>query len=74
VAIIGMWLAACSARVIISPGGTPYFDPNGAMNVDSLSRVQDIWLTDGQIQQKVDVAQLVDQSVLDDALKAEGKV
>lgn len=66
--------AEVDPAVITSQGGTPYFDPNGAMNVDSLSRVQEIWLTDGQIQQKVDVAQLVDQSVLDDALKAIGKV
>jgi hypothetical protein len=54
-------------------GGVTYCDPNGTVSIESLNRVQQVWIDAAQVKQKVDVAQLVDQRAIDAALGSIGK-
>lgn len=65
--------AQVDPQVITDQGGVPYYDPNGVVSIESLQKTQDIWLEDGQVSQSVDVAGLVDQGVLDEALTVVGR-
>ncbi|MBV9121305.1 MAG: ABC transporter substrate-binding protein [Chloroflexi bacterium] len=79
----GVWtddlvnIAAKSAnvqpQVIKDQGGVPYYDPNGVVSVDSLQRVEDLWVQTGLVKQKIDAASLVDPQVLQAALGRIGK-
>ena len=59
--------------VIKGQGGVPYFGPNATVSLDSLDRVQSFWVDNAQVKQKVDPRQMVDTSVLDEALAKTGK-
>lgn len=61
------------AQTIRNQGGVPYFDPNGAVAIDSLSKTQDFWVTQNLVKQKVDLASLVDESIVHDAVSRLGK-
>jgi len=60
-------------EIIKAEGGVPYFDPNGTVSTDSLSKTQDFWVSQNQVKQKVDVSSMVDASVLSDAVQSVGK-
>jgi len=60
------------AASIKAAGGPPYYDPNGAVSMDSLTKAQDFFTKTGDVKQKVDVNTLVDKSLLDDAVKTLG--
>ncbi|MBV9119616.1 MAG: ABC transporter substrate-binding protein [Chloroflexi bacterium] len=50
------------------------YEPNGQLSLDSLHRVQDMFVEEGLLKTKADEAQLIDNGPLNDALKAVGKV
>ncbi len=60
--------------VITAQGGVPYFDPNGSIAVDTLSRAQDFWLEQKQVKDKVDVQQTVNLQPLQEAVTRLGRV
>ncbi|MBV9119493.1 MAG: ABC transporter substrate-binding protein [Chloroflexi bacterium] len=60
------------ADVVKAMGGVPYFDPNGAVSMDSLRMTQDFWVKAGQIKTPVDINGLVDASHLAAVTKAIG--
>ena len=61
------------AEQITAPGAVKYFDPNGAVSIESLAQSQELWAAEGLVQTKVDVNQLVDNSPLDEAVQRIGR-
>ena len=59
--------AQLEPKVITDQGAAPYFDPNGAISMESLGRVQQLWQELGQVPQPVDIQQMVDASIPGDA-------
>ncbi|MBV9329560.1 MAG: hypothetical protein JO352_38145, partial [Chloroflexi bacterium] len=59
--------AQLEPKVITDQGAAPYFDPNGAISMESLERVQQLWQELGQVPQPVDIQQMVDASIPGDA-------
>jgi ABC-type nitrate/sulfonate/bicarbonate transport system substrate-binding protein len=54
--------------VIRDQGPVPYYAPDGLPSVESLGKVQDVWIERGLLSQKIDVANLVDLTVSRDAV------
>jgi NitT/TauT family transport system substrate-binding protein len=50
-------------------GGTPYWSPIAAINVDSLTRVQKYWVSEGLVKQPASIEKLVDTGSLNAAIK-----
>jgi ABC-type nitrate/sulfonate/bicarbonate transport system substrate-binding protein len=63
-----------SAETFKAMGGVTYFDPNGAINMDSYVKGQDFWAESGEVKQKSDVTKLIDLEPLNEALARVGKV
>lgn len=61
------------ASVITSQGKVPYYDPNGAISMESLQRAHDIWLDTGELKQRVDVSRVVNSAPLEEALRNIGR-
>jgi NitT/TauT family transport system substrate-binding protein len=59
--------------VVKALGGAVYYDPNGALSVDSLTRVQDVWMQQQQVKEKVDPAKIADSSLVEEAVGKIGK-
>lgn len=59
--------------VITSQGQVPYYDPNGAISMESLQRAHDLWLGSGELKQRVEVSRVVNTAPLDQALQRLGR-
>jgi NitT/TauT family transport system substrate-binding protein len=71
-ATVGKW-TGLKEETVKALGGAVYYDPNGALSLDSLSRAQEVWIQQSQVKDKVDPAKVLDNSLLDDALARLGK-
>ncbi|MBV9120738.1 MAG: ABC transporter substrate-binding protein [Chloroflexi bacterium] len=61
------------ADVVKSEGGVIYYDPNGAVSLESLQKTQDVLAQQGLVKQTVEPQQLIDSTALNSALQAAGK-
>ncbi|MBV9119618.1 MAG: ABC transporter substrate-binding protein [Chloroflexi bacterium] len=62
----------CTVAQVKGSGDVVSYRPDGAINVDSLNRSEDLWVEEGQVKQKVDPAKLIDNGPLGDAIKEIG--
>ena len=53
-------------------GGLPYIDPVGAINVETLKPMLDLWVRTGLVQAGFDLQRLVDTTVAQAAVKSIG--
>lgn len=65
--------AGVEPQLVRDEGGVPYYDPNDIVSTDSLARTQDYLVAKGQLPQKVDVQQMPDKALLDEALTRVGR-
>ncbi|MBV9329573.1 MAG: ABC transporter substrate-binding protein [Chloroflexi bacterium] len=60
-------------ETILAEGGVPFYDPNGTVNTDSLTSVQEFWVQTNQVQTPVAISDLVDTTAVEDALQRLGR-
>lgn len=64
--------AAPLFQAVQDGGGLAYIDPNGAVNVDTLKPVLDLWVKTGLVQGSFDLKRLVDPSPVELAVQTMG--
>lgn len=67
-AILAKWTRVPEATIGQIPG-PQYYGQLGRVKVDSLIRQQDYWASIGQVKTKIDVASLVDATIIEEAIK-----
>ncbi|MBV9119773.1 MAG: ABC transporter substrate-binding protein [Chloroflexi bacterium] len=60
-------------QVLTDQGLVPYFDPNGAVPVESLQNAEKVWEDKGLVKQKVDVSTMYDLGPINAAVNDVGK-
>ena len=65
--------ANISPEIVKDQGAVPYYEPNGAISLESITKTQDEWVTKDQIKQKIDPQTLIDPKPLQAALQEIGK-
>ena len=63
-----------SSDTLTAMGGPTFYDPNGKISLDSLSRIQDFWMQKGTVTNKVDVNAMVDTAPVAAVLRRIGTI
>lgn len=63
IAILAKW-SDSSPEVVTALGNLPYYGQNGAINVDTLKRLQAIWMSEKLVKTELDVGQIYDDSMI----------
>lgn len=59
---------------VTAAGLIPYFHPNGAIDIEGLGRIQDLFVENELVETPIDVNEMVNLAVLDEALETIGRV